>query len=498
MRRIVATIVTVGVLLGLLAVPAVASPGDIDTWLRIPEPTDVVVDELGNTYILDAATASISVRECDGTIREIAHEVASDAITVSKDGKLYFMRAAATADALELIEWVAGVEAVLQTFPIPAGNAAPHVTGMAVDDRGTVYFGHHTHFDSEDDDYDLEVSVPGFEESGSEGRYVEDLTAFDVTTGLVSTAYPWNPSTSPPPPYGDACHAFTSGIKIYGYVPLIANETACGRTWEGHQGSRGMAVSGDSLYIVQGGDASIEVIELSTGAYRRLEPSYRYVREGFSEAPPVTLSDVTVDRDGTLLVVDEANHTVWRITEDDPKDGWYGYSHGLRIAGLHPDPIEPHYLPGSYTGDGYPAVLATFNQPTGIAVDGNGNILIADRKNGAIRVIEGSGPLDCPAGIPSVTVAVDQTEIRGNGSIDIRGTITDVDGASDIEFAVLTVTDSHGREIARFEDFSQVDPRTVERVVDDQKLSGPGPWKVLVEARDTAGHSIQASETVSR
>ena len=252
MRRIVAIIGAVVVWQALMAVPALASPGDIDTWLRIPEPTDVVVDELGNTYILDAATDSISIRECDETTsRVIAQDVASDAITVSKDGKLYFIRTDESSNALELVEWVSGVEAALETFPVPVGNATPHVTGMAVDDRGTVYFGHYIHYkdDSENESW----------------RFIERLTAFDVTTGLISTAYPWDPSTSPPPPGADACHAYTSGIKIYGYVPLIANESACGRNWEGHQGWRGMTVSGDNLYIVRGGDATIDVIDLSRG-----------------------------------------------------------------------------------------------------------------------------------------------------------------------------------------------------------------------------------------
>lgn len=476
-------VTTVGVLVSLVSVPALASPGDIDTWLRVPEPTDIVVDELGNTYILDAAIDSISIRECDGTTHVIAHDVASDAITVSKDGRLYFIRTPGAAGAVELIEWTAGVETVLERFSIPAGNQTPHVTGMAIDGGGTVYFSHHTHY------------VDRF----GNGHYAEDLTGYDIAAGVVLPTYPWDPYRYDPstPNDSDACHFFVSGFKIYGYVPLTDGESACGRTWEGHQGRRGMTVSGNILYIARGGDATIDVLDLSTGAYRKLIPYYSYDEESFSTVRPVTISDVSIDGDGRLLVVDEATHTVWRITEGE-SERRDGDSRGIRIAGLHPDPIEPFYLPGSYTGDGDPALLATFNQPTGITVDENGNILIADRKNGAIRVIEGSGPRICPNRAPVAAVTVDQTEIRGNGSIDIRATVADLDGASDIALATLSVKDSHGREIARFEDFSQVDARTVERDVQDQKLSGPSPWTITVEARDSAGHSSQVSETVSR
>jgi len=228
-----------------------------------------------------------------------------------------------------------------------------------------------------------------------------------------------------------------------------------------------------------------------------LIPSYSNDDQGVVSDQPVTISDVAVEENGALLVVDEAGHTVWRITEGDAYDR-YGASRGVRIAGLHPDPVEPFYFPGSYTGDGYPALLATFDQPTGIAVDANGNVLIADRNNGAIREIEGSGPRTCVEHLPQASVVVDQSQIRGNGSIDIRGTVADLNGASDIEFAVLSITDGHGREIARYEDFSHADSRTLERLVEDQKLSGPGPWTITVEARDAAGNTDVARETVSR
>ena len=51
--------------------------------------------------------------------------------------------------------------------------------------------------------------------------------------------------------------------------------------------------------------------------------------------------------------------------------------------------------------------------------------------------------------------------------------------------------------IARFEDFPQVDASTIERVVTDQPQR-PRPLTISVEARGSAGHFIQASETVAR
>jgi hypothetical protein len=42
-----------------------------------------------------------------------------------------------------------------------------------------------------------------------------------------------------------------------------------------------------------------------------------------------------------------------------------------------------------YSGDNGPAVMAQFHLPQGIAIDGQGNVFVADAENYAIRVIKG-------------------------------------------------------------------------------------------------------------
>jgi streptogramin lyase len=59
--------------------------------------------------------------------------------------------------------------------------------------------------------------------------------------------------------------------------------------------------------------------------------------------------------------------------------------------------IAGNSRPG-YTGDGGPATAATLNGPEGVAVDGSGNVYIADSTNNVIRVVSPAGVITTFAG----------------------------------------------------------------------------------------------------
>ncbi len=74
-------------------------------------------------------------------------------------------------------------------------------------------------------------------------------------------------------------------------------------------------------------------------------------------------------------------------------------------------------LTGSFSGDGGPATEATFNQPFGMAFDGDGNLVVADTGNNRIRSV------DATTGVI--------TTIAGNGTAGFSG---DGGAAADAEF----------------------------------------------------------------
>ena len=96
---------------------------------------------------------------------------------------------------------------------------------------------------------------------------------------------------------------------------------------------------------------------------------------------------VAVDADDNLLIADTGNN---RIREET-----YGLL--ITVAGGE----------GTLGGDGGPAINAGINQPAAVAIDGNGNLFIADRDNSRIRKVDVNDTITTLAGKSVVGYAGD-------------------------------------------------------------------------------------------
>jgi hypothetical protein len=101
------------------------------------------------------------------------------------------------------------------------------------------------------------------------------------------------------------------------------------------------------------------------------------------------LSDVAVDAAGNVYVADTGNHTVRKITPAGIVTTLAG------LAGV------------SGSSDG--AASATFNHPTGVAVDADGNVYVADTNNNEIRKVTAAGAVSTLAGQAGVSGGSDGT-----------------------------------------------------------------------------------------
>ena len=96
----------------------------------------------------------------------------------------------------------------------------------------------------------------------------------------------------------------------------------------------------------------------------------------------------------------------------------------------------------AYTGDGGPATAAALNYPIDIAVDGAGNIFIADRNNFCIRKINSSGIISTFAGTGTTSYSGDGGAATAAGISDACGVA--VDGSGNVYIA-----DSHNNCIRK-------------------------------------------------
>ena len=147
----------------------------------------------------------------------------------------------------------------------------------------------------------------------------------------------------------------------------------------------GVAVdSTGNLYFADTGNDRIRKVDstgtittvaggMGSGSFRNGDPATR--------APLNSPTGVAVDGAGNLYIADRSNHRILKVDSAGT---------GTTVAGI------PRVSgPG---GDGGPARQATLSWPRGVAVDGAGNLYIADTGNGLIRKIDSTGTITTVAG----------------------------------------------------------------------------------------------------
>lgn len=170
-------------------------------------------------------------------------------------------------------------------------------------------------------------------------------------------------------------------IDRSGIITTAAGTTASARSWrsrlpDSHMGCPvGLAVdSAGNVFVNDGDDDRIWKIDPS-GAVAKISGTGEDPSAGDGEP-----SGVAVDAAGNVYVADAAHHRVRKI---EPT-GFVS-----TVAGTSED---------GYSGDGGPATRAKLSQPSGIAVDGSGNLYVADWMWNVIRKVDTAGTITAFAG----------------------------------------------------------------------------------------------------
>jgi hypothetical protein len=144
---------------------------------------------------------------------------------------------------------------------------------------------------------------------------------------------------------------------------------------------------------------------------------------------PGELAQIEVDSAGNVLIAEENGHRIWKI---DPSGNLAAF------AGTG--------QPG-FSGDGGPADKAQLNGPFSLAIDGEDNVFIGDYDNSRVRRVDPDGAITTVAGNGEVGTGGDggpATEAQLDSPSGL-----DVDGAgnlyiADEENAIIRIVDSAG------------------------------------------------------
>ena len=151
-----------------------------------------------------------------------------------------------------------------------------------------------------------------------------------------------------------------------------------------------------NVYVADTGNHRIRKIDASTGVIETVAGTgeYSYGGDGgpATEALLHSPAAVAVDAAGNVYLADAGNHRIRKV------DASTGVIETVAGTGEY-----------SYGGDGGPATEALLSVPAGVAVDGSGNVYLAEKTSFGIRIRR----IDAVTGILTMVAATGDTDVVG-------------------------------------------------------------------------------------
>jgi cysteine-rich repeat protein len=192
-----------------------------------------------------------------------------------------------------------------------------------------------------------------------------------------------------------------------------------------------MVAPDGTIYVVERGGARVRRVDAATGEISTVAGTGTH---GFGgDGGPATAAQLSLPcaaalaADGALLISDRGNHRVRRV---DPTTNIISTLAGNGVA--------------TYAGDGGPAVAASLRSPCGLAVAGDGGVLIADLLNLRIRRVAADGTIATIAGTGTQANAGDGGPATAASFLSVNGVAVDAVGD-------VYVSDSSGRRVRRID-----------------------------------------------
>ena len=374
---------------------------------RLNFPYDVAVDASGNLYITDRNNHRIRKVDSTGTITTIAGtgergfggdggpaiQAQLDApygVAVDGAGNLYIADLAnhriRKVDSTGTITTIAGTGE--RGF---GGDGGPAIqaqldapTGVAVDGEGNLYIADRDNSRIRKVDSIGTITTiaggGGFGEDGGPATQARLNLPYGVAVDSAGNLY-----------IADTNNDRIRKVDSAGTITTIAGTGEQGFGGDGGPATQarlnypyGVAVDGaGNLYIADQYNNRIRRVD-STGTITTIAGTEK---RGFSgdggpaiQAPLFLPTGVAVDGAGNLYIADQYNHRIRKVDSTGTI---------TTIAGTGER---------RFGGDGGPAIQAQLDEPTGVVVDGAGNLYIADLANHRIRKVDSTGTITTIAG----------------------------------------------------------------------------------------------------
>ena len=369
-----------------------------DAMLRLPH--DVAMDGAGNLYIADWGNHRIRRVDPSGTIATIAEPLSNpQGMAVDRTGNLYIAETGnhliRRVDPSGTISTIAGTRNFHPWRGGFSGDGGPAVAaelhypqGVAVDGAGNLYIAdQYNECIRRVDPWGIISTIAGPTGEGYSGDGGPAVAARlswprDVAVDGAGNLY-----------IADRGNNCIRRVDPSGIITTIAGTCSGAGGYSGDNGPAvaarlslpsGVAVDGaGDLYIADTNNYRIRRVD-ARGIITTIAGTGEYGYSGDKgPAPQAQLKDpdgVAVDSAGNLYIADRENHRIRRVDAS-----------GIitTIAGTGED---------GYSGDNGPAVAARLDHPRDVAVDGAGNLYIADYLDHRIRRVDASGTITTIAG----------------------------------------------------------------------------------------------------
>lgn len=231
---------------------------------------------------------------------------------------------------------------------------------------------------------------------------IDNLGRFSGDGGPAIEAQLYDPAAVAFDSHGSLYIADTDNNRVREVRSDGVITTVAGTGRSGYSGDGGPATKADlaqPLSVAVSASGDLYISDLGNNRVRRVDSSGRIstyvglgVRGFAGDGRPAALallsgpSGLAFDTRGDLLIADSGNNCVRKVTAASP--------HIVTTVAGVPGSI----LTAGYNGDGIPALAAQLNSPMDVAVDGNGQMYIADMFNQRIRMVDKLGIIHTVAG----------------------------------------------------------------------------------------------------